>query len=332
MMGFDVYIPMPMCCAAVAVSPLSILAFPNEFNWCDLQGVNYCTPVTNQYSPTYCGACWIHAALGTLSDRLKHAQAIQSGTPTLTHDTLLSSQEILECSSDFHLGSGCDGGDSKDVYEYVYRLGIAQSTCNEWTGDDKRVNEAERWKRPKLDGRDKDHLMSSCNLASRCRTCMPPKHTHDPACRPVTHYRRYGIAAYGTVKGRMNIFAELMNRGPVVCGMTLSVHFDLKYKGGIFKHNTSGEVNHDIEVVGWGVDNGVKYWLVKNTYGVEWGEEGFAKILMSDDAALSAHLEEEECVFPVLQVDKYFLEVEGTYTSQSHYPVFLLSVIPDRGL
>ena len=52
-------------------------------------------------------------------------------------------------------------------------------------------------------------------------------------------------------------------------------------QGGVYTH-TSGDVmgGHAVKIVGWGVDgeSGLKYWKVANSWGPDWGENGFFRI------------------------------------------------------
>ena len=66
------------------------------------------------------------------------------------------------------------------------------------------------------------------------------------------------------------------------------------YKAGIFEGCTSSDTDHAvtvsqfykepdqngsiIQVVGYGTDNGVDYWLIKNSWGPDWGENGFIRL------------------------------------------------------
>jgi len=54
----------------------------------------------------------------------------------------------------------------------------------------------------------------------------------------------------------------------------------INYTGGIYVDNTTfSDYNHDVSIVGWGEDQGVKYWLIRNSWGSYWGEQGLFKLI-----------------------------------------------------
>ena len=60
---------------------------------------------------------------------------------------------------------------------------------------------------------------------------------------------------------------EIYNRGPIGCGIYATATLD-NYQGGIITEgcHTFG-ANHEISVVGWGVNGTSKYWIVRNSVG-----------------------------------------------------------------
>ncbi|EER13131.1 cysteine protease Cys2, putative [Perkinsus marinus ATCC 50983] len=55
------------------------------------------------------------------------------------------------------------------------------------------------------------------------------------------------------------------------------------YKSGVYKYTSGAYVEfHTVELIGWGTEKGVDYWLAKNDWNEEWADLGTFKIAQGD--------------------------------------------------
>jgi hypothetical protein len=64
----------------------------------------------------------------------------------------------------------------------------------------------------------------------------------------------------------------LVEYGPVVGPLRGDNCFSV-YQGGVFNGRNIGDPTHDVVIIGW--DDEKQAWLIKNSWGEEWGEKGF---------------------------------------------------------
>lgn len=77
----------------------------------------------------------------------------------------------------------------------------------------------------------------------------------------------------------MEYFSSIAYVGPVSVGMN-AAHFQ-SYSGGVFSDSGCdiNDMNHGVVTVGYGTENNVPYWLIKNSWGADWGENGYFKMI-----------------------------------------------------
>lgn len=68
--------------------------------------------------------------------------------------------------------------------------------------------------------------------------------------------------------------------GPVGVAIDTSLPSFDNYQGGIYQEDRCSTNNpvHAVLVVGYGSENGVDYWLIKNSWDTFWGENGYIRM------------------------------------------------------
>jgi len=94
-----------------------------------------------------------------------------------------------------------------------------------------------------------------------------------------------GSAPAGFTDVQPNSVADLMSavaQQPVSIAIQANQAAFQLYKSGVLTGKCGQNLDHGVLVVGYGTENGVDYWKVKNSWGPTWGEEGYILIERSD--------------------------------------------------
>lgn len=67
--------------------------------------------------------------------------------------------------------------------------------------------------------------------------------------------------------------------GPASISLHASTDSFRNYKSGIFEdYDCPTTVNHAVQTVGWGSEGDKDYFIVRNSWGPSWGDQGYIKI------------------------------------------------------
>lgn len=99
--------------------------------------------------------------------------------------------------------------------------------------------------------------------------------------KPMTLYRVddwgfAGSAKPNAVTPTADIKAAIMEYGAVGCAIAADDAFQNNPPGTVFKGSGSKKIDHDVILVGWNDAPG--YWILRNSWGPAWCEEGYIRI------------------------------------------------------
>ena len=152
----------------------------------------------------------------------------------------LSEQQLVDCARAFN-NYGCNGGLPSQAFEYIkYNGGLETEAAYPYTGKD-----------------------GQCKFSSE----------------------NVGVQVLDSVNITLGAEDELKHAvgivRPVSVAFQVIKSFKL-YKDGVYTSDSCGgtpmDVNHAVLAVGYGVENGIPYWLIKNSWGADWGENGYFKM------------------------------------------------------
>lgn len=98
-------------------------------------------------------------------------------------------------------------------------------------------------------------------------------------CDPVVHIS----SCVDVTKNNQINLKEAVSMGPVSIAIEADKKVFQLYTSGVLTGSECGtNLDHGVLIVGYGAENGVEYWLVKNSWGPSWGDNGYIKIGRSD--------------------------------------------------
>lgn len=185
-----------------------------------------------------CASSW---AFGTVST-IESAQAL---VPPRTSPLDLSDQELLDCAPSSQ-NNGCLGNYPGYAYDTVVSRGLALES-------------------------NYPYVSGQTGMPGRCR---------HPAMMLNQSYVSIDGFAYGDEESGVNERAIYAWVGVQPVGVLINADQPTfaNYRGGIYDGPCGTDLNHMVTIVGYGTENNIPYWILRNSWGKNWGEDGYMRM------------------------------------------------------
>ena len=88
------------------------------------------------------------------------------------------------------------------------------------------------------------------------------------------------LASYGSIDSYLtDTIKGYVEVQPITATLAADYTSFLTYSSGLYADSNCGLTpNHDVLIIGYGTFNSIEYWLIKNSWGTDWGESGFMRM------------------------------------------------------
>jgi len=104
------------------------------------------------------------------------------------------------------------------------------------------------------------------------------------------------VSAVGFVNSESDMLKFVSVHGPLAIQVNAIPWFH--YSSGIMTEcDNTKPIDHAVQLVGFGEENGIQYWRIRNSWGVVWGEKGFIRVERNKN---SCNMAGTAAIYPVL--------------------------------
>ena len=157
----------------------------------------------------------------------------------------MSEEYLVDCATGTgYFNMGCNGGNPDSAFKYMIKNGQCTEASYPYTS-------------------------GTTKTAGPCQKCTSAGVSFS-ACSDVAPNDQLALKA-------------AVSKQPVVIAIEADTRYFQSYASGILTDATKCGTNldHAVEIVGYGTENGIDYWKVRNSWGTTWGQNGYVLIQRS---------------------------------------------------